>query len=385
MTSARQSLWTGIAKHGAGWRASVRQGRDRPKIQKHFPHDTDPREMQRWRADVKAELHVTRKQRATRGTFEGDAKRYLALKQIQAMPTYKDRCYEIGYWRRRFGTRQRDAITTLDIAEAKAELLEQRAPGTVNKLLRALSNLYRVLDGPRAENPVRAVPEAKEPPPRPRGLDYPEVTRILNLLPDAGQPKKGETRSTVSKAKIRLRCLGYCPITPKQLMQIRKADLDLVRGAIHLPARAKGRGAAATWQKLTAPALDAFRDFDAHDLYGPFSLRTVRRALTSAATRAGYPHFRVYDLRHSYGTAVYRATGSKEAVGRLLQHASPRTTDTYVARAEADVTAASVDALAPLFGPTDLSDRGRTRQIVTGAPAALQPVPTHRKGGKRKK
>jgi len=378
-------LWIGIRKHGAGWRATVTAGRT-TRLQKHFPKATDPRVMQRWRADTKAELHVSRKQRATMGMFVFDARRYLTL--VKALPTYAERVRHIAFWIEEFGERDRSSIGPSDIRGVRDRLLtEARSPGrpplsphTVNLHLRALSNLYKVLDGSRGYNPVRDVPEAPEPDQAPRALAPEAIAAIVRHLPDYGPSPKGQKAVRYSKSKIRIRCLATCPITPRQLMQLQPEDLNLHEGQIRLPARAKGKGARAVWQPLLPGAAAAFADFTTHNLFGAFSLRTVRRAFYSAAKRAGYSKARLYDLRHSVATRLYTATGSLDVVGRYLQHADPRTTATYAAGGHRSVMQDAADRLAQQFGATERRLLRIDVDFCGPSTDTLVPVQQRRKG-----
>lgn len=337
----RDPFWIGIAPHGAGWRATVSQGRDKPPIRRHFPQSTDPRTMQIWRADTKAHLRLTRKSRATMGAFRYDArKRYLPL--VASMPTYEQRERHIEFWIDQFGDRQRDDITARDVQTVREALLvaprstkdaRPLSAGTINKLLRALSNVYTVLDGPRAENPVRDVEEVPEPSPRPQGLPYATIDKLLASLPP-------------SKSAIRLRCLAYCPLTPKQLAELTPGDIDLRQKRLRLPARLKGQGADALWTPLLPQAADALADFHRQNCYGDFARGTLRLVLRRAAKRIGLKtHLTVYMLRHSFATMAYEATGSLETVGRLLQHAHPSTTRRYALGAEQAVLDATVERI----------------------------------------
>lgn len=336
--------WTGIYKHGAGYRAVVSQGRDRAKIKRTFPATATLAEMQAWRRDTQAAYRVTRKQRANRGTFEGDAKRYLQV--VSALPTHKDRTRQIQAWVQAFGTKQRDRITSTDIrywrdhwlTEPRAKDKPPLAPATVNLRLRALSNLYRVLDGPRAENPVRDVEECREPPPRPRDLDYATIRAILDKLPDKGKTEKGKPRPTVSLTKIRLRILAYTGLPPSQLMRLRAQDLDLQQNTLSLPGRKKGRGTDAKVVPLLPQARAAFADLDAAKAWGRFSTHSVYKSFRLAAKAAKVdPLPRPYDLRHSFLTVVYDLTGSLEVVMAFAQHADRATALRYTQRAAARV------------------------------------------------
>lgn len=362
----RDPRWRGIHRHGAGWRAVVSQGRGRTPITRQFPIETLLREMQDWRADAAAKHRLSRKRQATRGTFEADAKRYLTL--VARMPTIQDRRREIACWLKVFGQRRRDTITSGEIRAERDRLVHTARSakdarplhaGTINRRLRALSNLFAVLDGRRSDNPVREVEELREPEARAKAIgSYETIATILAALPNLGRGGKGETRPTISATKLRLTCLAYCQITPKQLSQIAPADLDLDGARIHLPARAKGRGASAVWVPLLPQAVAAFRAFDAHQLYGPFSRHSLTKVWNRTVTRLKLPRVTPYQLRHTYGTAIYRATRSRQAVQMLMQHASWETSERYAIDAEADVLTSigreATDAIAKAIGPGKL-------------------------------
>lgn len=354
--------WRGVYPHGTGWRAVVSRGRSRAVVTRHFPKDTPLATMQDWRKDEQAKARLQRKTRAAYGTFEGDAKRYLGM--VAGLASFRDRKLDIERWIAVFGTRARDTITPGDISAQRDRWAKEPratdddrpfAASTINHRLRALANLYTLLDGRRADNPALEVEELSEPAPRVRAMPYQTVEAIIAALPDRGRPEAGK-RPKVSATKVRIRCLAYSQITPKQLMRLTPADLDLAHAGLHLPARAKGRGAAAVWVPLLPKAVAAFKDFHRLKLYGPFAYRSLRHTWDRAAKKAGALGARPYDLRHSYGTLVYRATGSREAVQQLLQHASWDTSARYAIGAEDEIRRAHGDTVVRHFGTTALPD-----------------------------
>lgn len=318
-------------------------GRSQPQRYRYFAKGTSPHVMQAWRADVKAEARLTRKQRASRGTFEGDAKRY--LESVKALTTYKERVQQIGLWTALFGTRRRETITATEIrAQRDAWLTEPRGaknwqslpplgPVTVNHRLRALSNLWTVLDGPRADNPVRLVKEAAEPDAVPRDLDYATIQRILNALPDRGSPKKGKSRPKVSLTKLRLRVLAFTGLPASQLKRVRRQDVDLERGLLSLPGRRKGQGSSAAILPLLPPAKKALEELIAADGLGPFSTSAMHSSFARAAKTAKVSDVSPYTLRHSFATVAYDVTEDEHLVMALLQHASLKTSARYRLRA----------------------------------------------------
>ncbi|MCR4374171.1 MAG: tyrosine-type recombinase/integrase [Acidobacteria bacterium] len=364
----------GIYRYGAGWRAVVSRGRGLTPFKQTFPLHTPMSVMVAWRADQQAHLRITRKQRANQGTFEGDARRY--LRAVQTMPTYAQRVADITRWIALFGTRPRDAIRPIDIREARdrwaiaprsAHDPRPVGPGTINKRLRALSNLWTVLDGKRAPNPVRDVDEIREPDPVARDLDYPTIERIIAHMPDVGRPVHGQTRPRGSQTKARVRVLAYSGLPPAQLVHLTSADVDLERGLIRLPRRQKGAGVPGGVLPLMPAAVDAFREFARLKCWGPFSRSSLYKSFTLAARRAGVTApVRPYDLRHSFGTVVFDLTDDLDLAKALMRHGNRQTTERYVMRAMQRA----------------LEQKGaRLGQTFPAAPAAAGPVlPAQRAG-----
>jgi integrase len=361
-------LWAGIIRHGAGWRAVVQEGRGK-QHRKQFALDTNPHVMQTWRKDTAAQLHLNRKQRATQGAFSLDAKTYLELEAVKEMPTFDQRSKHIAFWVEKFGDRQRSEIDKNEIENIYRRLLkEPRQPphngtkrnlrpvsvDTANKMLRALSNLYKLLDRKGTYNPVREVKELKPEPVvldldderQGRSMTYGEIEKVIAAMTDEGAVVKGEKRrEEFSATKIRIRCMAYSQITEEALMRLTRGQNKFAKGRVYLAGRNKGRGAPAIWTPLTSKAIAAFGDLDRHDLYGRFQRSPVLRSFKQACKRAGVPVHRVYDLRHSVATALRRVTSDGEAVDYLLQHKIHGTTIIYTIDSVPDRIIKSMAAL----------------------------------------
>lgn len=377
--------WTGIYRHGAGYRAVVSLGRHARRL-RQFPAETPVAVMQDWRRDEQARWRLRRKRRPFAGTFAADAARYLEL--VAGLTTIKDRRREIARWVAVFGRQSRDTITTGEILAQRdrwktaPRAVDDPRPvsaGTINKRLRALSNLYAVLD-PDGPNPVRRVDELREPGATARAVSYETIARILAAMPDRGRPTKGEAPPDISASKIRAHCLAYSQITPKQLSLLTPDDLDLAHHRLHLPARAKGRGADAVWVPLLPQAVDAFRAFHGAHLYGPFSQHALRKSWSRAATKAGAPGVRPYDLRHTYATLVYQATHSREAVQQLMQHGSWKTSARYALGADDAVRLAHGKAVVQHFGTTGRPKGAKHAQNRRTRKRAARPASRRPKG-----
>lgn len=78
---------------------------------------------------------------------------------------------------------------------------------------------------------------------------------------------------------------------------------------------------------------------------GPLGQTTIRKALDRALVRAGLPHIRVHDLRHTAATALLRAGGSLRDVQELLGHSSYALTADVYAHIRDDQRKATADRL----------------------------------------
>lgn len=356
---------TGIYKHGAGWRAVVSCGSKAPQVTRHFPADTPFSEMQDWRKDEQAKWRLARG-RNIRRPFLADTKRYLDA--ISALPTIKERRRHLALWAEVFGHLRRDQITPVMIrAQRDRWLREPRAtgqpplaPGTVNRRLRALSNLFTVLDGPKADNPVRHVEEAHEPEPLAKDLDYDTIHRILDEIPDLGQCVKGESRSDVNLTKIRLTILAYTGLPASQLMRLTPEDVDLDAATMRLPARRKGAGQRGVLLPLLPQAAEAFARLKAHNAFGGFSTSSMWKTFDRAAKRAKVTGASPYTLRHSFLTVVLDVTGSLDAVMAFAQHASPKMAQRYTQRAAARLLQQRAGGLARAIGKRSPGEERKT-------------------------
>ena len=93
--------------------------------------------------------------------------------------------------------------------------------------------------------------------------------------------------------------------------------------------RRKGKGTKGQVIPLTSAGLTAPRRFDALDYWGAFSTSSAWKSFQTVCAKVGLSGLRPYDLRHSFGTAVYAATGDLRATQYLLGHASRTTIGRY--------------------------------------------------------
>jgi integrase len=304
-----------------------------------------------------------------RGTLIADARLYLDTAKLTPRRR-KERAHQLKWWCEQrdggplFGSRLRTSLETPEIRRALAGLLMNGvASSTINKYRQALSHVYTVLDGKGAPNPVIEAPKYEEPEAAMRDQPYWAIQMIIDAIRETGQQAD---RPSLTKARIRV--LAYAPITPMQLRLIKRSDIDWELGEIVTPGRKKGYGTVPRRKPLTPQALEAFRAFDAADGWEiNFSRSSLHRTFTAArdrvveTLRAERPdldvsrlaRMRPYDLRHSFATMVYKATGDLTITGEFLDHADPQTTRRYAQGAlPAHVTTAGAKVVLAFADPT---------------------------------
>lgn len=279
---------------------------------KHFKSGTDPVLIKQWL--LAQEIRYRRKGAQT-GRFADDAKTYLAA--VAAMPTYTERAQHIAQWAETFDDTPRASITSDQI---RAQLHAWRAAGlaasTVNHRRSALMHLYTVLDGKSAANPVKDVPKFAEPSPFPRAISSAAIRRLLSKL--RGQDK------------ARAMVLAYTGIPHSQIAKIEPAHVDLKAGTVIVHGRTKGQGTATSIRRLTPHGIRAFQTMAKTKAWGPFDRWAFRKAIRKACTSAKIdPPLRPYDLRHFFGTELYRRSGDVRAVQILMGHSTPTLTHRY--------------------------------------------------------
>jgi integrase len=138
--------------------------------------------------------------------------------------------------------------------------------------------------------------------------------------------------------------LADCGLRPGEAFALREADVDLANRKLHVRA-AVSRGGRIKRTKtdgarevdMTARLVAAFRarklaKLDDRALVFPSDAGTplhdvnVGKAFKRVLRRAGLPHFRMYDLRHSYVTHLLSAGAPINFVSAQLGHSKPTTT-----------------------------------------------------------
>ena len=204
-------------------------------------------------------------------------------------------------------------------------------------------HLWSRLDGKDAENPVARIPRYKEPDPEPCGLSWEEVDLILGAMPERGQPVAGRTLDDASKTKARLAVVAFTGLAQAQLKRLRPQDIFWRESAIRAPARNKGKGASAQVLPMNRRGLEELARFAELDCWGKFSNASLNTSFQRACAKIGIEGKRAYDLRHSFGTEMYRRTHDPLVVQQLMLHRSSETTRRYILGAVPDMLQRAVD------------------------------------------
>ena len=156
-------------------------------------------------------------------------------------------------------------------------------------------------------------------------------------FPVAGHPPPpGETRLAV---------MPFTGLTQKQLKQLRPEDVFWRESAIRAPARSKGKGASAQVLPVTRRGLEALARFAEIDCWGTFSNESLNKSFKRACEKVGLPGKRAYDLRHTFGTEMYRRTHDPLVVQQSMLHRSSETTRRYILGAVPDVLQRAVNVV----------------------------------------
>lgn len=337
-----KTIAPGIYQDTYGIAVRVSAGGGDHKISKNirFPLGTPIRDMQDWQITTRAKLlKIARSRAQTHGTFDTDIPAYLRTAKLSARNRER-RAQQLQWWAdqpgdsgKRLGDQRRYKLEAPELLRVWNRL-DTDNPYTRNLYRTALMHLWTVLDGRNAANPVKDMPADQEPEPLPRGLDYAVVRCILNHAPS----RRGRDGA---KTIARLAVFAYAPVTPAQMKLIQPGDLTLdgPNPSILVRGRRKGRGVAPSRKPLLPQGVEAFRLFVAAQAFGPFATTALRKVFVRARNRAAIAlgvdlsDVRLYDLRHSFGSLVFEATGSDSVTGLMLDHTEAKTTRRYTLRA----------------------------------------------------
>ena len=192
---------------------------------------------------------------------------------------------------------------------------------------------------------------------------------------------KGKPRAATSAAKVRCRVLAFTGLRPSELMRYRPEHWNRTMQTLVVYTEKGGRTRTIP---LSAPAPEALADLEAAGTIGPFSTSTVRRAFIRAAARIGIHGVRPYDLRHSYGTALYRVASDTRLVQNVLGHSDTRMTERYTLGHVPDAMRLATSRFDAIERTADRRNRtGRPPSGMRAAQSRLRTSPDRRRRGLR--
>lgn len=294
------------------------------------------------RDDLKAAHILTLSRAAAKGEqFAADAARYLDT--IRSASHKRNATGYLKYWTEEFGDRQRNQLTELEIETHFATI--RKAPSTLNHIRQVLIAFYTTLNGRTGYNPAKVLKKVREQYDNARALPYPIIEQIFAQL-------------APTPTKARLMVMAYTGLPPALIEQITPHDLHLNKKAVYVKPRRKGAGVAGRMLPLSQAGVEAFRLFASLHAYGTFQRKQLRTTFENGIKWAHVTvpeGTRPYDLRHSFLTEVYRATGDLRAVAELGMHATLEQTARY---ARAAVSERATKAVAQLPRTTTKTNRG---------------------------
>jgi integrase len=388
MTQQRTKI-VGIKRRGPSWFVTVR-------VKGHlhadtFPLDTPMSTMVRWREEQVARFGNVQ---TVAGSFGADIDTYLA--RVAAMPTIHQRAAHLALWAQALGRdRPRLSITTAEIDAVMQDWMttptnqpdpairgrrgRPSAPGgvskaTVKKRRAALRAFFNTMNGGKTDgyNPVRGsqcprVSDELEA----RGLPMADAARIVAAMPEWADVKKGAVPRR-AHGRLFADVMLWTGLPPILLNALRASDLALDAEVpwMRVRGRDKGHGVEARTIPICPQAVAAFRRLAAANVWGQLPAN-LNQAVKRAARRAHVDvpaDFHLYDLRHSFGSALYGETKDIAAVGRALMHAKHSTVARrYTEAAHRAVDAAGVAALGVRFGGMALAPTKLAAKVSRGA------------------
>lgn len=290
-----------------GWRVYVKVGpRQR---EKRFPRDAKLKTMLAWRDECRLALGKIPSHAPRAGMLRADIDRYLL--QVKAMPTFAQRQQHLELWLKELGDRSRMTVAPGDIRTVLQRWRMTLSAATCNKRRTALMHLWSVLDGKGASNPVRDVPKFHAADALPRGKDPHMIDAILKTAPKC-------------RSRAACRVMLWTGARPVELDRAEPDDIDLRERRAILRTAKGGRTRVIP---LTSQAVSAFKEFAALEAWHRVPQAAPLNRWLKDVT--GLP-LRVYDLRHSYGTALAKRGTRLDVIAALLGHSTLELTKRYV-------------------------------------------------------
>jgi site-specific recombinase XerC len=320
-----------------------------------------------------------------RGTVAEAVARY--MERLPTQGRYQsDRKRLLAPWVTAHGTAR---FATLSRAQIIATLMAWEREGlsatTRNHRLSALRVLWRTVapDASLAhacERVTRApAPKAQRNRARPLAL----IAKVLAHVETGAKKSRGAD----SHAKHQLTLLAWTGQPSATLSRVTAQHVrwDAQPPEVYLQPRRKGDGAQGRWIPLLPQAAAALKGWLALGVTGLWHRRSIRLAWKRATAKAqddlrenrrhadadALEGMRVYDLRHSFLTAMILATGDAYAVSEYAQHSDIRTTMGYVSGASSARVKEGLAALAAVVPQSGAVISTANRNTPQRKPASL--------------
>ena len=311
----RRKLAKGIYKDRYGVAATVKV--DGIQRERRFARGTAIKTMRTWQDTTRASLRSMPK--GAKHTLAYDAPRYLRLVE-RRLASFRDRRRNLNQWLTKFGSYLTLSLER-HLPELNAQLYEWRetlsAP-SCNHRRDALMNLVRTLYGSRAATELSDLVTFPKPPPKPRAVSRVHLAAVLAQI----EP------GTVLAARLQLiRWTGMRPsqmgqLTPKHFV----LDHEVQMPHVIVPRGKKGEEALIP---LLEEGIAAAREFMRLEAYGDWKTDRANRALKVAARKAGQEAFTVYQIRHSFASALRESDTDVADIQYMYGHTNPKTTIIY--------------------------------------------------------
>lgn len=388
-TGKRRTIAKNIYADASGLEAVVRVTVDGvPQTRsKRYERDTKISEIRTWQRDTERELRKLTGVVA-KDVFEAEVEVYLPLVR-EELASFTDRERHLRAWIPLFGKLKRHQIKTpaIDKQLRTWRNVDGLSASTVNQRRDALSDFFIKMNGPDGTNPVKGAVWFARKKSAPKGIDRARIWRVLEHM-DADR-----------KTRWRLSLMHWTGMRPSQMGRLSGPDdfhIDdrafsvEVNGeprrvpAVIVPA---GKGGDAVMFPLTEEGEAVARQFIRVDAFWrppvdkaspqvdakngsicqprrrrqTWSCPSAYKRIVAAAKALGEPPFTVYQIKHSFASALLQTGTDASVIQEMLGHADIKSTLVY-ARA---VRATHVQALDRLR----LDDRRRYDQQAEAAKA----------------
>lgn len=238
-----------------------------------------------------------------------------------------------------------ERVVTRDVADFREHLVrvEGRAVATVNRCLVMVRRVFDwlVSKGELSSSPAKGVKELRRQPLAPKGLNRPEVRKLL---------REAEARQDLRASAV-FHVLSYCGLRVSELASLTLGNLDLGERSGWL--RVLGKGNKQRMVPVPLPArkalvayLDCRPPFDTDRVFvgerGALTDRGIRGICRRYSAITGI-HVHPHAMRHSFAKTFLAESGNDlVALAAILGHESLETTRRYVQRS-ADELACAAD------------------------------------------